>query len=80
MNDGSTDPRPGYDGDVVVNYQHSYQFDCHYDRRLIKLNKSGFLPKNKEGGTAGTLRWGVSTPFSKGIHEVVADAGKIEKT
>lgn len=74
-----TDPRPGYDGDVVVNYQNSYQFDCHYDRRLIKLNRSGFLPKNKEGGTAGTLRWGVSTPFSKGIHEVVADATEIEQ-
>lgn len=76
--DDETDPRPGYDGDVVVNYQHSYQFDCHYDRRLIKLNRSGFLPKNKEGGTAGTLRWGVSTPFSKGIHKVVADAAEIE--
>lgn len=79
VDDGSTDPRPGYDGDVVVNYQNSYQFDCHYDRRLIKLNRSGFLPKNKEGGTAGTLRWGVSTPFSKGIHEVVADAAEIEQ-
>lgn len=79
VDDGSTDPRPGYDGDVVVNYQHSYQFDCHYDRRLIKLNRSGFLPKNKEGGTAGTLRWGVSTPFSKGIHEVEKDAWKIEQ-
>lgn len=77
VDDGSTDPRPGYDGDVVVNYQHSYQFDCHYDRRLIKLNRSGFLPK--EGGTAGTLRWGVSTPFSKGIHEVVANAADIEQ-
>lgn len=75
--DDETDPRPGYDGDVVVNYQDSYQFDCHYDRRLIKLNRSGFLPK--EGGTAGTLRWGVSTPFSKGIHEVVADAADIEQ-
>lgn len=75
--DDETDPRPGYDGDVVVNYQDSYQFDCHYDRRLIKLNKSGFLPK--EGGTVGTLRWGVSTPFSKGIHEVVADAADIEQ-
>lgn len=72
-----TDPRPGYDGDVVVNYQNSYQFDCHYDRRLIKLNISGFKPK--EGGTAGTLRWGVSTPFSKGIHEVVADAADIKQ-
>lgn len=77
VDDGSTDPRPGYDGDVVVNYQDSYQFDCHYDRRLIKLNISGFLPK--EGGTAGTLRWGVSTPFSKGIHEVVADAAVIKQ-
>lgn len=75
--DDKTDPRPGYDGDVVVNYQDSYQFDCHYDRRLIKLNRSGFLPK--EGGTAGTLRWGVSTPFSKGIHEVVANAADIEQ-
>lgn len=79
VDDGSTDPRPGYDGDVVVNYQHSYQFDCHYDRRLIKLNRSGFLPKNKEGGTAGTLRWGVSTPFSKGIHEVEKNAAEIEQ-
>lgn len=77
--DDETDPRPGYDGDVVVNYQDSYQFDCHYDRRLIKLNRSGFLPKNKEGGTAGTLRWGVSTPFSKGIHEVVANAADIKQ-
>lgn len=66
--------RPGYDGDVVVNFDGSYQFDSHYDRRLIKLHRSGFLPE--EGGTAGTLRWGVSTPFSKGVHEVVADAKK----
>lgn len=79
VDNGSTDPRPGYDGDVVVNYQHSYQFDCHYDRRLIKLNRSGFRPKDEEGGTAGTLRWGVSTPFSKGIHEVEKNAVDIEQ-
>lgn len=65
--------RPGYDGDVVVNFDGSYQFDSHYDRRLIKLNRSGFLPGK------GTLRWGVSTPFSKGVHEVVADANSIEE-
>ena len=69
--------RPGYDGDVVVNYDGSYQFDSHYDRRLIKLHRSGFLPE--EGGTAGTLRWGVSTPFSKGVHGVVEDANSIEE-
>lgn len=76
--DGGGDSRPGYDGDVVVNFQDSYQFDCHYDRRLIKLNRSGFLPK--ESGTAGTLRWGVNTPFSKGMHEVVANAADIEES
>ena len=76
--EGGGDSRPGYDGDVVVNFQDSYQFDCHYDRRLIKLNRSGFLPK--EGGTAGTLRWGVNTPFSKGMHEVVTDASQIEQS
>lgn len=69
---GGGDDRPGYDGDVVVNYDGSYQFDSHYDRRLIKLNRSGFLPGK------GTLRWGVSTPFSKGVHEVVANAKDIE--
>ena len=76
VGDNSSDPRPGYDGDVVVNFQSSYQFDSHYDRRLIKLNKSGFLPKS-DGGTAGTLRWGVSTPFSRGVHEVVEYADGI---
>lgn len=75
--DDNSDPRPGYDGDVVVNFQNSYQFDSHYDRRLIKLNKSGFLPK-EDGGTAGTLRWGVSTPFSRGVHEVVENAQNIK--
>ena len=64
--------RPGYDGDVVVNYDGSYQFDSHYDRRLIKLHRRGFEPGK------GTLRWGVSTPFSKGVHEVVANAKDIE--
>lgn len=64
--------RPGYDGDVVVNYDGSYQFDSHYDRRLIKLHRRGFEPGK------GTLRWGVSTPFSKGVHEVEANAKDIE--
>ena len=71
------DPRPGYDGDVVVSTA-SYQFDSHYDRRLIKLHKSGFQP-DMEGGTVGTLRWGVSTPFSRGVHEVAEKANDIEK-
>ena len=68
--------RPGYDGDVVVNFQNSYYFDSHYDRRLIKLNKSGFI-KTEDGTTVGTLRWGVNTPFSRGVQEVVTDASQI---
>lgn len=70
------DSRPGYDGDVVVNFQNSYYFDSHYDRRLIKLNKSGFI-KAEDGTTTGTLRWGVNTPFSRGVQEVVTDASQI---
>lgn len=77
VEDGEEDPRPGYDGDVVVSTA-SYQFDSHYDRRLIKLHKSGFQP-DMEGGTVGTLRWGVSTPFSRGVHEVVEKADDIKK-
>ena len=77
VEDGEEDPRPGYDGDVVVSTA-SYQFDSHYDRRLIRLHKSGFQP-DMEGGTVGTLRWGVSTPFSRGVHEVVEKADDIKK-
>ena len=62
--------RPGYDGDVVVNFQNSYCFDSHYDRRLIKLNKSGFI-KTEDGTTVGTLRWGVNTPFSRGYRKLL---------
>lgn len=58
---------PGYDGEVVESFQNSFEFDCHYDRRLIKLNKSGFQKD------VGALYWGVSTPFSKGIHKLDDD-------
>ena len=57
------DENPGYEGDVVTNFQDSFEFDCHYDRRLIKLHRSGFTD-------AGAVYWGVNTPFSKGMHTV----------
>lgn len=60
------DENPGYEGDVVTNFQDSFEFDCHYDRRLIKLHKSGFT-------NAGSVYWGVNTPFSKGVHTVGED-------
>ncbi|WP_288316240.1 fimbrial protein [uncultured Mediterranea sp.] len=70
--------RPGYEGDVVENFEDSYDFDCHYDRRVIRLHRSGFEPKPDGGGTAGILRWGVSTPFSKGVHEVTENPADIK--
>lgn len=56
------DPRPGHEGDVVVSEREVFDFDCHYDRRLITLNIDDILSDN--------LGWGVSTIFSNGIHRI----------
>lgn len=55
------DRRPGYEGDVVYSSDQIFEFDSHYDRRLITLNKSDI--KNE-------MKWSVNTPFSRGIHEM----------
>lgn len=55
------DRRPGYEGDVVYSSDQIFEFDSHYDRRLIKLHKSDI----KDG-----MKWSVNTPFSRGIHEM----------
>lgn len=55
------DRRPGYEGDVVYSSDQIFEFDSHYDRRLITLNKSDI--KND-------MKWSVNTPFSRGIHEM----------
>ena len=54
--------RPGYEGDVVYSDKDIFEFDCHYDRRLIKLNRKDLASED--------LSWGVSTPYSNGIHRV----------
>ena len=56
------DPRPGHEGDVVISESEVFDFDCHYDRRLITLNIQDVL---SEG-----LGWGVSTIYSNGIHKI----------
>lgn len=53
--------RPGYEGDVVYANYEVFEFDSHYDRRLITVNK------NEIGDD---MKWGVNTPFSRGIQEV----------
>ncbi len=55
------DRRPGYEGDVVYSSDQIFEFDSHYDRRLITLNKSDIQDD---------MKWSVNTPFSRGIHEM----------
>lgn len=55
------DRRPGYEGDVVYSSDQIFEFDSHYDRRLITLNKSDIKDD---------MKWSVNTPFSRGIHEM----------
>lgn len=64
------DRRPGYEGDVVyTNPNGLYEFDSHYDRRLITLNKTDIGPD---------MKWGVNTHYSRGIHDVTADVSGLE--
>lgn len=55
------DKRPGYEGDVVYSSSAVFEFDSHYDRRLIEIDL-GQLNDN--------VFWSVNTPFSRGIHQV----------
>lgn len=56
------DERPGHEGDVIVSQNGFFEFDCHYDRRLIYLYKDDLLSED--------LAWGVSTPYSNGMHKI----------
>lgn len=56
------DERPGHEGDVIVSLNGFFQFDCHYDRRLIYLSKQDLQSPD--------LAWGVSTPYSNGMHKI----------
>lgn len=55
------DRRPGYEGDVVYSSDQIFEFDSHYDRRLITLNRLDIT---------NDMKWSVNTPFSRGIHEM----------
>lgn len=52
--------RPGHEGDVVYSNASVYELDSHYDRILIKINKSQI---------ADDMTWGIRTPFSSGIYQ-----------
>lgn len=59
------DERPGHEGDVIVSQNAFYEFDCHYDRRLIYLSKEDLQSPD--------LAWSVSTPYSNGMHKISDD-------
>lgn len=59
------DERPGHEGDVIVSQNGFFEFDCHYDRRLIYLSKEDLQSPD--------LAWSVSTPYSTGMHKISDD-------
>ena len=59
------DERPGHEGDVIVSQNDFFEFDCHYDRRLIHLSKEDLQSPD--------LAWSVSTPYSNGMHKISDD-------
>ena len=63
--DDPVNERPGHEGNVINSQNSFYEFDCHYDRQLITLSREDLLSEN--------LAWGVSTPYSSGIHKVGED-------
>lgn len=68
--DKGDEKRPGYEGDVVYSTTGIYEFDSHYDRRLIELEKDAI-------GTE--MQWSVNTYFSRGIHLATDNALSIEE-
>ena len=68
--DEGDEKRPGYEGDVVYSTTGIYEFDSHYDRRLIELEKAAI-------GTE--MQWSVNTYFSRGIHPATNEAKSIEQ-
>lgn len=61
-NNSMEEQRPGHEGNVIYTTNGFYEFDCHYDRRLISLSRDDLRSDD--------LSWGVSTPYSKGVHKV----------
>lgn len=63
---GPGEVRPGAEGDVIYSRVGVYEFDAHYDRRLIHI------PLDQIPAVEGGVTWGVRTPFSNGIYDLNA--------
>ena len=52
--------RAGHEGDVVYSANEIFEFDSHYDRKLISIPRSLI---------SANMTWSVKTPFSSGLHD-----------
>lgn len=62
------DGRPGYEGDVIYGSQEIFEYDAHYDRKLITIHWDDITDN---------MEWSVNTPFSRGIHNIVTDGDDV---
>ena len=69
---GPGEVRPGAEGDVIYSRAGVYEFDAHYDRRLITINLSERPDGQTDPDAANGVTWGVRTPFSNGIYDLNA--------
>lgn len=69
---GPGEVRPGAEGDVIYSRAGIYEFDAHYDRRLITINLSDIPDGQTDPDAANGVTWGVRTPFSNGIYDLNA--------
>lgn len=69
---GDDEVRPGAEGDVIYSLDGVYEFDAHYDRRLITINLSEIPDGQTDPNAANGVTWGVRTPFSNGIYDLNA--------
>lgn len=69
---GPGEVRPGAEGDVIYSRAGVYEFDAHYDRRLITINLSDIPDGQTDPDAANGVTWGVRTPFSNGIYDLNA--------
>ena len=69
---GDDEVRPGAEGDVIYSLDGVYEFDAHYDRRLITIPLSEIPDGQTDPNAANGVTWGIRTPFSNGIYDLNA--------
>lgn len=69
---GPGEVRPGAEGDVIYSRAGIFEFDAHYDRRLITIDLSDIPDGQTDPDAANGVTWGVRTPFSNGIYDLNA--------